>query len=118
MKRKTCTYHCRTCDRHFHGLEAFDQHRVFEDPRVEDWSTRKCGDPEYLLREDGNPELVPYTTEGYCAIQAEKLQHPVTIWQKWRPDRHEPVGQGVLEPVSRQGMISEGGNIQVSGRPS
>jgi len=31
IKRKTsCTHHCRSCDRHFSSLQAFDAHRVGE----------------------------------------------------------------------------------------
>lgn len=92
MKAKTCTHHCATCDRHFHGLEAFDLHRGFVNPKVEDWATRVCLDPE-RVRRDGNPELAPWTTDGVCRITPrEDWDEPargVTIWQRWRPDRHD-----------------------------
>lgn len=87
MKTKTCTYHCRTCDRHFHSLGAFDLHRVFSDPQVEDWDTRVCldprGDAERLTTRSGRVRLRVYG-RGVCRIQrgADDPVEDVEIWQE------------------------------------
>lgn len=72
MRRQTCTDHCRACGRHFHGLAAYDLHRLgsLSDPT----DPRRCGDPAEL------PRLRAWTEAGACALTGRPLAD-VTIWQ-------------------------------------
>ena len=81
--RPTCTDHCTGCGRHFHGLAAFDRHRV----------DGHCTDPVGLLMRskggDERPSLQQWTPDGYCDKERGcweegkrvRYVHPVTIWQ-------------------------------------
>lgn len=79
-RRQTCTDHCGTCGRHFHGLTAFDSHRrAFE-----------CLDPATAVSERGRQLLQVWTEDGWCDLDrrcwhgGERVPlHPVTIWQQW-----------------------------------
>lgn len=89
---KTCSSHCRTCGRHFHGDQAFDLHRAFVDPKVPDWSQRVCLDPEgdadRLLDKHGRPKLVRWTDSGVCKIERGMYEpvEDVTIWHLNPPE--------------------------------
>jgi hypothetical protein len=87
MNAITCTYHCATCDRHFHSLEAFDAHRAGP------WEARVCLDPEVddgsgLLDGSGQPikprRFAALTRDGECRLtyaDGRMLRlAPVTIW--------------------------------------
>lgn len=81
--RPTCTDHCCGCNRHFHGLTAFDLHR----------QAGGCTSPlEVLIRSKGGqtrPGLQLWTAEGYCDKlplcwdNGKRLhyEHPVELWQ-------------------------------------
>jgi len=80
--RINCHDHCSACDLHFHGLAAFDAHRV-DGECVED--------PLSVMTqsETPRPKLQVLTTEGYCRLQKGAMKdgrlvneyHPVTIYQ-------------------------------------
>ena len=76
--KQTCTDHCAGCDRHFHGLQAFDAHR----------QDSECQEPDGLMGTKGQPLLQAWTMEGYCALSNLRapLVHPVTIWQTYRTE--------------------------------
>jgi len=78
--RPTCTAHCTSCDHHFHGLAAFDAHRVdFE-----------CQEPAERRSEKGRELLRIWTETGICTLSSGlwsdgRLIHTVegiTIWQE------------------------------------
>ena len=72
MSRSTCTDHAACCDRHFHGLGAFDLHR----------KSGVCTPPEDVLVKD-RPALQVWTTDGYCRLgKGGVVSEHVTIWQK------------------------------------
>ncbi len=33
---------CAVCKEYFNSVGAFDKHRVFQNPKVRDWATRRC----------------------------------------------------------------------------
>jgi hypothetical protein len=80
--RKTCNNHCRGCGQHFHGLTAFDAHRV----------KGYCEDgPEVLLvrgTRAGSKALQVWTQDGWCEhekgcyVNGKFIKHvgPVTIY--------------------------------------
>lgn len=41
---------CTDCGEMFNSVYAFDKHRVFENPKVEDWDTRRCLRPAEMQR--------------------------------------------------------------------
>lgn len=77
--RQTCTDHCRTCLRHFHGIGAFDAHR----------QNGQCMPPAGAVSGKGRLLLQMWTTEGYCDREKGCWKdgkrvtwlHPVEIWQ-------------------------------------
>lgn len=75
--RPTCTDHCSTCSRHFHGLTAFDAHR----------KDGECIEPLAAISERGKPKLQLWTAAGFCDKNSwhngkrEGWDHPVEIWQ-------------------------------------
>lgn len=82
-KRMTCTDHCATCGRHFHGLTAFDAHR----------KDGECLEPSEVFSEKGRQKLQAWTEDGWCDKQSwhdgkrTGWDHPVTVWQGLRPMR-------------------------------
>ena len=82
----TCTDHCAGCDRHFHGIRAFDLHRV----------DFQCFDPHDLVtnKRDGtsDPALQIWTNEGHCTLGAGcrkegkvvRIDTQVTVWQPYQ----------------------------------
>ena len=77
---QTCTDHCAGCNRHFHGLTAFDAHR----------RGGECQEPSEIVGEkSGEHTLRVWTDEGNCdkmrgCWHDGKRLHfetPVTIWQ-------------------------------------
>ncbi len=80
MANQHCREHCAACDRHFHGVGAFDTHRRDFD----------CLDPETATTEKGNRLLQALTDEGDCDLmpgcwvdgKRVRLVYPVVIWQK------------------------------------
>lgn len=77
-KRQTCTDHCSTCGRHFHGLSAFDAHR----------RESQCLEPGEAVTTKGRQLLQIWTKAGWCELARESWVngarvplHPVTIWQ-------------------------------------
>ena len=96
--RQTCTDHCSTCGRHFHGLGAFDAHR----------RENTCGAPETALNTKGRLVLQVWTLDGYCQLtpgcwrdgKRDHWEHPVTIWQVYGSSwdgPHKDAGGVVLE---------------------
>ena len=83
VAKQTCTDHCGGCGRHFHGLTAFDKHRV----------DGYCENPSVVVntKRDGTltPALMVWTGQGYCDKTADcwdngarvKYNHPVEVWQ-------------------------------------
>ena len=69
--RKTCTSHCRTCDRHFHGDTAFDLHRI----------GGHCIPPEARFNRKGEPLLAVWTQTGICTLQDPSCETLGMIWQ-------------------------------------
>jgi hypothetical protein len=77
--RQTCTDHCGSCGRHFHGLAAFDCHLV----------GGECQDPDGVENTKGRKLLRAWTEDGHCELspgcavdgQIVKSIHPVCIWQ-------------------------------------
>ena len=69
--RQTCTDHATCCDRHFHGLAAFDLHR----------KGGECTDPAEIFRKDGEPALQVWTDTGSCTLLTGSRVEGVTIWQ-------------------------------------
>jgi len=33
---------CGVCKEYFNSIGAFDKHRIFNDPKIRDWATRRC----------------------------------------------------------------------------
>jgi len=82
-RRQTCTDHCCGCGQHFHGLTAFDAHRV-------DGICREAGEVLYGAgKRQGQPILQVWTDEGCCDKEAgcwsegKRLRYAegVSIWQ-------------------------------------
>lgn len=81
VKRQTCTDHCSTCGRHFHGTGAFDAHR----------QQGECVEPAEAVNSKGAPLLQEWTTDGWCSLtpgcweEGRKLRYayPVTVWQRY-----------------------------------
>lgn len=48
----SATCECTACGELFRSLAGFDKHRVFDNPAVEDWDTRRCMTAEEM-REAG-----------------------------------------------------------------
>ncbi len=79
--RQTCTDHCGGCNQHFHGLKAFDAHRL----------GMKCTPGAEAIGRKDQPLLQAWTTNGWCSLQtgcrAEghivQWLNPVTIWQTY-----------------------------------
>ena len=71
---KTCTAHCRGCDRHFHGDSAFDVHRM----------ALTCVDPETRVNKRNEPLLAIWTDTGACTLQAASAVAPCVIWHSAR----------------------------------
>lgn len=72
-RRKTCTYHCGSCQRHFHSLRSFDSHEP-----------GKCRKPEKCInRKSKEPLLQVWTEDGWCSLDIGGMKHPVTIWQEY-----------------------------------
>lgn len=90
MKRQTCTDYCSGCGRHFHGLGAFDAHRVGQFG-----VDRHCGDPT------GLSGLQVWTEAGYCDFTDS---HPTTIWQDSRS-----AARGAAWRRGRDGEARNGG---------
>lgn len=81
--RQTCTDHCAGCDQHFHGLGAFDAHRVND-------ACGPAGDAKFAKgKREGESILQVWTDTGSCdkmpgCWKDGKLNHwdeGVTIWQ-------------------------------------
>ncbi len=80
---QTCTDHCVGCGSHFHGLKAFDLHRVGQ----------VCTPPHMAQKARGKAtgalSLQVWTMVGYCDKEAGcwsegkriKYSYPVTIYQ-------------------------------------
>lgn len=66
-RERTCTHHCTACGRHFHGLEAFDLHRVGSHAE----NTRACEWPMHV------DELGIWASRGVCRSTGAS---PVIIW--------------------------------------
>lgn len=92
MARQTCTDHCSGCGRHFHGLGAFDAHRVGDFGR-----DRRCGDPV----ECG---LEIWTDSGACELVWPHVDG-ITVW-------HLP-----LSDWARQRAAERAGKPDSSGPP-
>ena len=43
---RTCQ--CGECEEYFAAPSTFDLHRTFENPKVEDWDTRRCMTPDEM----------------------------------------------------------------------
>ena len=77
MTKQTCLDHCARCDRHFHGLTAFDLHQ----------RDGECLDPSSVLygpdsKRSGDARLQAWTLDGWCNKRIRPgWDHPVTIWQ-------------------------------------
>jgi len=83
-RKSTCTDHCSACGRHFHGLAAFDAHRV----------DSACIDPSTAENSKGKSLLQVWVTDGFCDKVAgcwvdgryDHHVHPVTIWQTFKTE--------------------------------
>jgi len=42
---------CSVCKELFNSVGAFDKHRIFEDPKKHDWTTRRCMTPDEMLKQ-------------------------------------------------------------------
>ena len=76
--KQTCTDHCTTCGRHFHGLKAFDAHR----------QSGECTEPLTAVSLKGRQLLQLWTADGWCELARESWDgekrvplHPVDVWQ-------------------------------------
>lgn len=82
MTTQTCTDHCGTCDRHFHGLGAFDAHR----------QDGECIEPvqAVVTSRDGSTRqaLQVWTDNGECrlGLGRQRITPNVTIWQVWQSE--------------------------------
>ncbi len=69
---------CVGCKLDFRGVGAFDAHRVFANPKVEDWKTRRCLTRAELLKlgmdeKDGRLGF-PVSPEKAAFFAARKIQ--------------------------------------------
>ena len=86
LVRQTCTDHCATCGGHFHGLGAFDAHRM--------QGACYAGFLYDLINTKGTRLLQVWTEEGYCDKEKgcwadgkrDHYSHPVTIWQTFKSE--------------------------------
>ena len=101
----TCTDHCATCERHFHGLGAFDAHRV----------DGECAEPSEVTvtaRDSStHPGLQLWTDSGACRLsrgvykngQIVQINSPVAIWQVWQSEQQKEALARFV--ASRQGAL-------------
>jgi hypothetical protein len=76
---QSCTDHCAGCDRHFHGLGAFDAHRV-------DGACKEPSRVKVTKRDNTKVQaLQVWTTAGICRLgRRGVVTEPVTVWQVWQ----------------------------------
>ena len=98
-RRRTCTEHCATCNRHFHGLNTFDAHI----------RTGECVEPDSILNTKGMPFAQVWTEDGWCDLEKGcwhdgrrvKYMHPVTIWQTYVRDPLQEL------PMQESGLLND-----------
>jgi hypothetical protein len=91
--RQFCSDHCMGCGQHFHGIAAFDRHRM-GGTCAED-----CDVVVVPSRDGGSRKaLQAWTNEGYCRIapgcwengRSVHINYPVTVWQAYQtPEQRE-----------------------------
>lgn len=74
-KTMHCSLHCCSCDAHFHGLGAFDRHRIGA------WDKRECIDPALATKMQSTPGLCD-KMPGCWADGKHVHDEPGLIWQE------------------------------------
>ena len=62
---------CPTCEEYFNSVVAFDRHRVFDDPKKPDWTTRHCDTSKLVKNAAGYwcIELMPENIKELSSTQ-------------------------------------------------
>jgi hypothetical protein len=95
---QTCTDHCRLCGQHFHGIGAYDLHRVGDVAIREGPGRRRCVQGGEVRNGRGQAALRIWTTTGVCTLGATPREEGVTIWQ-------DAAGAERMDDLRRKGVF-------------